>query len=171
LCVTRPDLNYAVGQVAKYSSNPDQSHINAVKRIFAYVKGTADYGICFGSKKDDCLIAFCDADYAGDIDTRRSTTGYVVMLNGGPVTWGSRQQQCVSLSTTEAKYVAACETTRQISWFRNLLQDVGIVQKAPTPLFCDNQGAIHLSKNPEKHKRTKHIDVQYHYVRKAKQRG
>jgi len=171
LCVTRPDLNYAVGQVAKYSSNPDQSHINAVKRIFAYVRGTANYGICFGSNKDDCLIAFCDADYAGDIDTRRSTTGYVVMLNGGPVTWGSRQQQCVSLSTTEAEYVAACETTRQIAWLRNLLQDVGIVQKAPTPLFCDNQGAIHLSKNPENHKRTKHIDVQYHYVRKSQAEG
>ena len=170
LCVNRPDLNFAVGQVAKHSSNPDKSHINAVKRILAYVKGTANYGICFGNN-NNTLVAFCDADYAGDTDTRRSTTGCVVMLNGGPVTWGSRQQQCVSLSTTEAEYVAACETTRQVVWLRNLFQYIGLVQKTATVLFCDNQGAIHLRKNPENHKRTKHIEVQYHYVRKSQSDG
>ncbi len=170
-CVTRPDLNFAVGQVAKHSSNPDKSNINAVKRILAYVKGTANYGICFGNNNNNTLVAFCDADYAGDTDTRRSTTGYIVMLNGGPVTWGSRQQQCFSLSTTEAEYVAACERTRQVVWLRNLFQDIGLVQKTATVLFCYNQGAIHLSKNPENHKRTKHIEVQYHYVRKSKSDG
>ena len=171
LCVTRPDLNYAVGQVAKYSSNPDKSHVNAVKRILAYVKGTAHYGISYGTTNDSVLKSFCDADYAGDTDTRRSTTGYVLILNGGPVAWGSRRQNCVSLSTTEAEYVAACENTKQIAWFREILKDIGIIQNNATPLFCDNQGAIHLSKNPENHKRTKHIDVQYHYVRKCQAEG
>jgi hypothetical protein len=98
----------------------------------AYVKGSASYGICLGSNNNNTLVAFCYADYAGDPNIRRSTTGYVVMLNGGPVTWGSRQQQCVSLSTTEAEYVEACETTRKVAWLRNLFQDIGIVQKTAT---------------------------------------
>lgn len=80
LCVTRPDLNFAVGQVAKHSSNPNKSHINAVKRILAYVKRSESYGICFGSNNINTLVVFCDADYAGDTDTRQPTTGYVVML-------------------------------------------------------------------------------------------
>ena len=171
LCVTRPDLNYAVGQVAKYSANPNQSHVNAVKRILAYVKGTRNHGICFGSNNKNCLVAFFDADHARDMDDRKSTTGYVILLNGGSVAWGSRRQQCVSLSTTEAEYVAACETARQVTWLRNILHDVGVIQEKATPLFCDNQGAIHLSKNPEDHKRTKHIDIQYHYVRKCQSEG
>ena len=95
LCVTRPDLNYAVGQYAKYSANPNQSHVNAFKRILAYVKGTRNHGICFGSNNKNCLVAFCDADHARDMDDRKSTTGYVILLNGGPVAWGSRRQQCV----------------------------------------------------------------------------
>lgn len=90
-----------------------------------------------------------------------------MILNGCPVTWGSRQQQ----SMTEVEYVAACETARQVAWLRNLLKDIGLVQKTATQLFCDNHGAFHLSKNPENHKRTKHIDVQFHYVRKSQAEG
>ncbi len=100
LCITRPDLNYAVGQVAEYSSNPDKSHVNAVKRILAYVKGPANYGIRFGTSNGSVLQSYCDADYARDTDTRRSTTGYVLMLNGGPVAWGSRRQYSISLDIT-----------------------------------------------------------------------
>lgn len=123
---TRPDISYAVGQVAQFSNNPGKPYWEAVKRILAYLKGTADYGICFiGSTNNSLLSTFSDADYAGDLDSRRSTTGYLLMLNQGPVAWTSRRQQCTTLSTTEAEYVAACEATKETVWMRNLLQHVG----------------------------------------------
>lgn len=169
---TRPDISYAVGQVAQFSSNPSKAHWEAVKRILAYLKGTADYGIFFsGSKKDGLLSTYSDADYAGDLETRRSTTGFWLILNEGPVAWTSRRQHCTTLSTTEAEYVAVCEATKETVWMRNLLQNIGLEQSAPTVLFCDNQSAIRLVRNPEFHKRTKHIDVQFHFIREKQEDG
>lgn len=114
------------------------------------------------------MKAFSDADFAGDLDTRRSTTGYILLLNGGPVAWGSKRQKCVTISTTESEYVAICETAKKVVWMRNILQHINLPQLSPTPMFCDNKSAIQLAKNPQFHKRTKHIDVKYHYVRSCK---
>ena len=108
---TRPVICYAVSQVAQFSHNPGPLHWEAVKRIFAYLKGTINHGILFVQDKTG-LIAYADADYAGDTDTRRSTTGYILTLNNGPIAWCSRRQKSTTLSTTEAEYVAACETTK-----------------------------------------------------------
>lgn len=111
------------------------------------------------------LIGYSDADYAGDIETRRSTTGYVFCLANGAVTWSSQRQKMVTLSTTEAEYVAASTAVRETIWLRKLLSDIGCPCASETTLYVDNQSAIKLVKNPVFHKRTKHIDIRYHFIR------
>ena len=163
---TRPDISYAVSQVAKYSSKPSYVHWEAVKRIFAYLKGTISFGISyFRGVKEGVLLAFSDSDFAGDADDRRSTTGNIFILNGGPVSWRSQKQKCVALSTAESEYIAASMATKEVVWLRRLLMEIGCQQNNSTPLFCDNQSAIRLVYNPEFHQRTKHIDVKFHHIR------
>lgn len=169
---TRPDICYALGQVTQFTVNPGKPHCKAVKRIFAYLKGTITYGICFqNAHSNGNLLAFTDADYAGDFDSRRSNSGYVLTLNSGPVTWGSIQQKSVALSTTGAEYMGACHTAKEIVWLRNLLREIGFEQTKPTTLFCDNQSAVRLVFNPEFHKRTKNIDIQHHFIREKQSDG
>ena len=146
----RPDIAYAVSQVAQFCENPGRPHWTAVKRIMAYLKGTLNHGIVFGKKEEEealQLYGYTDADYAGDLDHRRSTTGYIYKLNGGPVAWCSRRQQCTAMSTTEAEYVAASETAKEATWLRRILNDVGTPQINPTLIKCDNQSAISLITN------------------------
>jgi hypothetical protein len=117
------------------------------------------------------LLAYTDADYAGDLNDRKSRSGSILFLNDGPVLWLSRKQPCTATSTTESEYVAASLTSKEIVWARRLLHDLGFPQSNPTPLFSDNQSAIRLVQNPEFHKRTKHIDVLYHLIREFQSRG
>lgn len=122
-------------------------------RIFAYLKGTIDYGIEYrsgGSEPE--LLGFSDADYASDIETRRSTTGYIFHLSNGPITWSSQRQKMVTLSTTEAEYVAAAAAAKEAKWLRKLLRDLRCLNEKETVLYIDNQSAIRLVKNPEFHK-------------------
>jgi hypothetical protein len=119
MVMTRPDIAYAVGQVAHYAQKPGKQHWRAVKRILAYLIKTKNYGLCFGRSSDQ-LIGFCDADYAGDLQTRRSTSGFLFLYLGEPVSWASRRQPCVALSTTEAEFVAAAEATKEDVWFQQL---------------------------------------------------
>lgn len=164
--VSRPDIAFAVNSVSKFLNNHSVEHWHAVKRIFAYLKGTIDNGIEYrsgGSERE--LIGFSDADYASDVETRRSTTGYVFCMANGPVSWSSQRQKLVVLSTTESEYVAAATATREAMWLRNLLKDIGSTCELGTVLFVDNQSAIRLVKNPVFHRRTKHIDIRYHYIR------
>lgn len=156
-----------MNQVSRFSCKPTKAHWEAFKRILSYLKGTSAYGITYGSDISNgrVLHAFSDADFAADLDDRRSTTGVVLILNGGPVSWKSQRQSCVSLSTTESEYVAAAEAAKDVVWIRRLLQDLGSDQTKPTILFCDNQSAIKLVRNPQFHQRTKHIDVKFHFIR------
>lgn len=163
---TRADISYAVGQVAQFCQAPTIAHWKAVKRILSYIKGTSDYGVSFGGgESQNILTAYSDADFANDITTRKSTTGYVLMFNQGPVSWRSKRQKCVAQSTTEAEYIAVSDCTKEVVWIRRLIAGLGFLQPYPTSLFCDNQSAIKLIKNPEFHQRSKHIDIKYHYVR------
>ena len=165
---TRPDLSYAVSTAAKYCSNPSVAHCNALRRILKYLAGTLHLGLSFsGHHQPLTLTAYCDADYAMDLDDRKSRTGFVLFLNHGPVLWASRKQACCASSTTEVEYLAASATTKEIIWYRRLLSSLGQPPASPTPLFTDNQSALRLIKNPEFHRRTKHIDVQYHVIREA----
>lgn len=164
--VSRPDIIYAVSQVSRFLCNPGREHWNAVKRIFKYLQATKEYGIFYSGSMLD-LYAYSDADYAGDEDSRRSTTGYVCTLAGGPVTWTSQKQKCVTLSTTEAEYIAASNTAQEVCWLRNMLQELCIIGNDPINLFVDNQSAIRLVDNPVHHKKTKHIDIKFHHIREC----
>lgn len=159
---TRPDISQAVGTLARYMACPTVIHWQAAKGVLRYLAGTSTYGITYGPGSS--LELYCDADYAGDIDTRRSTTGYVSILNGGAVSWSSRLQPTVAASTTEAEYMAAASAVKEALWLRNLLTDLGL--SYPTiSIKADSQSAIKLLKNPVFSMRSKHIDVIYHFAR------
>ena len=163
----RLDIAHAVNAVARFCENPGKAHWKALKRILKYLKATGDHCLCFSGSgpNPNVLTGFSDADYAGDVDTRRSTTGYVFTLNGAAVTWRSRRQSCVALSTTESEYVSMSESTKEAVWIRRLLKTLGVRQSDPTILLCDNHSAIRIVKNPELHEKTKHIEVRYHFIR------
>ena len=170
---SRPDIAQAVSVVAQYATNFREIHCTAVKRILKYLRGTTDFALCYSSIStgNQELIAYTDADYAGDLNDRKSRSGSILFLNNGPVLWISRKQPCTATSTTESEYVAASLTSKEVVWARRLLSDLGFSQNKPTPLFLDNQSAICLVQNPEFHKRTKHIDVVYHLIREIQARG
>jgi hypothetical protein len=171
MVMTRPDIAFAVNQVSQYCQNPGPGHWNGVKRILAYLAGTPNHGLLFKRNDEESLIGYCDADYAGDTDKRRSTTGYVFLLYGGPVSWCSKRQSCTALSTTEAEFVAACEAAKEATWLLRLLQELGIKENGPVPLMSDSQSAIRVVNTTEFHQRTKHIDVKYNYIRDQQSNG
>ena len=160
---TRPDIAQAVGALARYMACPTLAHWQAAKGVLRYLAGTPSHGISFGHARPG-LEVYCDADYAGDVDTRRSTTAYVFILNGGAVSWSSRLQQTVAASTTEAEYMAAAATIKEALWLRKLLASLGMQERA-VPIKADSQSAIKLLKNPMSSMRSKHIDVIYHFAR------
>jgi hypothetical protein len=166
MVLTRPDIAYAGSKVAKFTNQPHQSHWTAVKRIFRYLSGTLHMGISYsGSISDLTLRGYCDADYAGDHDDRKSRTGYLFMLANGAVAWCSKRQGCTADSTTEAEFVAMAESVKEAIWLQRLLRSLGFSSSIPTSIFFDNQGAIQLVKNPKFHKRTKHIETKYYLIR------
>jgi len=167
---TRFDISYAVSNAAKFSNRPTAAHVSAVKRILKYIRGTVGHRITYGEGQPhniNHLTAYCDADYAADIDDRKSRSGFLLMLNGGPVAWGSRKQMCTANSTTESEYVVAALATQEVIWMRRLLLSIRSPQLLPTPLFSDNQSAIRLVQNPVFHQKTKHIAIKYHKIRDA----
>ena len=170
--VSRPDLSFAVNSLSRFLNNHNEYHWRAVKRLFAYLTGTVEYGIEYGNGGSTFgLVGFSDADYAGDLETRRSTTGYLFNFANGPVTWSSKRQKLVTLSTTESEYVTAATASKEAIWLRRLLESIESPCAGPTTLNVDNQSAIKLIKNPEFHQRTKHVDIRYHYIREKVQSG
>ena len=139
-----------------------------MKQVFKYLHGTSDYGLCYqgrlGLEGVLDIHGFVDANWAGDLDQRRSTSGYVFSLFGDTVSWMSKRQFVVALSTTEAEYIAATHASREAVWLQRLCSSMGLVHQA-IRIDCDSQSAIFLAKNPAYHSKTKHIDVQYHFVR------
>lgn len=167
---TRPDITFAVCRLSQHCSDPTIRHWNCVLRVVRYLRGTSSYAIRYGNtERLQALKGYSDSDYAGDPADRLSTYGYIFKLCGGSVAWTSRKQRSVSTSTTEAEYVALCQTSKQAVWYCGLLRDIGyskyLKDGFTVPLLCDNQSAIALADNPENHARSKHIDVQFHYVR------
>lgn len=165
-CKTKPDLNYAINIQSRHTENPNNKNLIAVKRIFRYINGTKSKGIHFKSQENEELTAFCDSDFAGDEDTRRSHTGFVIFYNGGPISWCSRKQNVVALSSTEAEYIAASECCKEVLYLKTLLEE--ITQKhLKSTIYIDNQSAISLIKNGVTNKRSKRIDVRYHFIHDA----
>lgn len=168
---TRPDIAYAVGNVAKFTSKPTKQHWIAIKRIFRYLRGTINFGLKFTRDEDGSLSGYSDADWAGDIGDRHSTSGYVFKMGGAAVSWRSKKQACVALSTAEAEYVALAAATQEAVWLRQFNQDILDFPSPCVTLYEDNQSAIAIAKNPQFHGRTKHIDIKFHYVREEVDKG
>ncbi len=157
--MTRPDIAFAVGELGRFNANPGAEHMAAAKRVLRYLKGTKSWKLRFDGKKDFKLVGYSDSDWAGDLDTRRSTTGYVFTLCGAPVSTKSKRQKMVTLSSTEAEYVAGSKAAQDAVYLRQLLKDLGFEQKEPTVLFEDNEGCIHFANDPVSRERTRHIDI------------
>ena len=169
----RPDIIYAVNKVTQYSTGYGNAHWTTVKWIFRYIKGTADYTLVLGGYDNDLsgrnvrLTGACDADWANDLDDRRSTTGYLFYINGGCISWQIRKQTSVATSSTQAEYQALSTATKEAVWLRELLNELRYAQTDPTPIYQDNQSTIALAYNPVNHGRTKHIDIQHHFIREC----
>ena len=166
---TRPDLSYSVGVLSQFMSNPGAEHWTAIKRIFRYIKGTLEYGLKFVStdKEDFNLHGYADADWAGDLTTRKSTSAYVFRLGDATISWSSKRQPVVALSSTEAEYIALCLASQETIWLRTLLEKMNLKQSHATVVYEDNQGTMSLAKNPVHHSRTKHIDIKFHFIRET----
>uniref|UniRef100_A0AAV1VGB9 Uncharacterized protein n=1 Tax=Peronospora matthiolae TaxID=2874970 RepID=A0AAV1VGB9_9STRA len=145
--------------------------LSAVESVLKYLKTTADYSIVFHGKAKGELLGFADASWASDLDSRRSTTGYVFFLHGNAVSWKSKRQPTVATSTTEAEYIALYAAAQEAVWLRLLLSDIGVELGAATSIYEDNQDCIALAKNPVYHTRTKHIDIKYHFLRDKVKEG
>ena len=179
--VTRPDIAHAVGKVSRFNQEPRTSHLTAVKDIIRYLICTKRWELQLGGCTRDMhgsipskglrIEGFADSDYASDPDRRRSCTGYVLKVGGSSISWMSKLQATPALSTTESEYMAMCAAARESQYLRSMLAEIGIGANGPTLLWGDNQGAIALVKNPAHHERTKHIDVQYHYIRALTEQG
>uniref|UniRef100_A0A2N9GZA0 Reverse transcriptase Ty1/copia-type domain-containing protein n=1 Tax=Fagus sylvatica TaxID=28930 RepID=A0A2N9GZA0_FAGSY len=164
LTFTRPDISFAVHQVCQYMAAPTTTHLSAAKRILRYIKGTLFHGIAF-TPGPLTLSVYSDADWAGDPDDRRSTSGLLVYLGSNPITWSAKKQATVSRSSTESEYRALASAAAKVCWLRTLLKDLGIYLSQPPILWCDNVSALAIASNPVFHARTKHIEVDFHFIR------
>lgn len=168
---TRVDIAEAVNVVSRYSANPSKMHYQAVKHVWRYLNGAKDHGLVYRRTSRVHLQGWCDASYADDVDTSRSTGAYVTTMCGGVIDWSSRVMRPVALSTTEAEYMCASDAAKEIVWARGLLAELGYEQTEATPMMEDNQATIDLSVSGRHHKRTKHIRVRYHFIRQLVEEG
>lgn len=174
---TRPDIAFPVSYLARFNSRHNETHWSAVKHLLRYVKHTKSFALTFGSKKaTNCLVeGYADADYAGDVDTRRSTTGFVYFVLGSLVSWKSRRQQSVTLSTTEAEYLAIGDCAKHGLWLVRLIEHIfqlsSINVPIRLPLSNDNQGAVFLCNEASVNNKSKHIDIRHHFIRELTREG
>ncbi|TJX12677.1 hypothetical protein E9840_12290, partial [Tissierella creatinini] len=171
---TRPDLAAAVGVLSQFAADPCPTHWQALKRVFRYIRGTKTHGLVFQASSEDGLQGYSDADWAGDLADRKSASGYTFMLMSAPVSWGSKKQSSVSLSTSEAEYIALSLAIQEGKWIHRLLCEILAAANETGPELMireDNQSCIKMTKNPVNHGRAKHIDIKYHHIRDEVKRG
>ncbi|XP_017185703.1 uncharacterized mitochondrial protein AtMg00810-like [Malus domestica] len=163
---TRPDLSFAVNLVCQYMHSPRHSHFQAVKRIFRYLKGSIDLGLWFPKcSSSPSITAFSDADWAGCPLDRKSTGGFCIFLGSSLISWSAKKQPTVARSSTEAEYRSLANTAAELTWICKLLVDLAYQSPSIPHLWCDNVSALSLAKNPLCHARTKHVELDYHYIR------
>ena len=164
---TRSDIAYVVGVLTRFSSNSGSAYWTALKHLCCYLQGTKDYKLCYepDSQSSSAFVTYADADFGGCVDTRRSTSGMVVKMGTGAISWASKLQSVVTLSTTEAEYISATSAGQEIIWLRNLFSELGLEVKSASTLHLDNQSAISVSNNPEHHGRMKHLDLRCYWLR------
>ena len=166
MCSTRPDIAYAVGQLSKFMNNWGAAHIKAAKDLLLYIKSTSERGITY-HRGPLTLTVYSDSDWAGNPDNSRSTTGYIMYLAEGPISWRSKEQSTVATSTTEAEYMALCATSQETIHLRELLPFLHVDMTSPTTLYEDNSSAVLLANNAVHKDRTKHIKIKYHFIREC----
>ena len=171
LTITRPDISFPVSVVSQFMSSPRIPHWDAVVRILRYLKKAPGRGLLYRDHGHKKVEAFSDADWAGSPIDRRSTSGFCTFVGGNLVSWKSKKQNVVARSSTESEYRAMAQTTCELVWMRQLLVELGFKDPAPMELWCDNQAALHIASNPVFHERTKHIEVDYHFVREKLEAG
>ena len=179
---TRPDIAFAVGALSRFLRNPGRRHWDKAKQVLHYLKGTSHHAIRYSSDAspigrvtgysrgvgmrltDGHLEGFCDSDWAGCVDTRRSTSGFVWMMSGGAICWRSKLQTIVALSSTKAEYVGATPAIQEVVWLRDLLHEFGVADASPSLLNMDNRGAVSLTHRAGDSNQMKHIDIRYHFI-------
>jgi hypothetical protein len=173
--ITRPDIAFAVSTLARFMSNPGKRHMEAAKHLLRYVAGTVEHKLVFGGNDTNAPVieAYCDASWASDIDERKSVSGGVVLLYGSVISWFSRRQRVVALSSAEAEYMALGAVVQEVKWYVKLLSELnGERPKGEQVVVrCDNTAAIDIAKNDKHHDRTKHIDIRHHFVREEVNEG
>lgn len=165
LNITRPDIAFAVQQLSQFMSNPRDIHMDAAKHLLRYLKQSPGQGVLFSKQSNFQLKAFCDSDWGRCLDTRRSISGFCVFLGDSLISWRSKKQPTVSRSSAEAEYRAMASTSCELIWLKQLLKDFNISHNAPVLMFCDNDAAVKIATNPTFHERTKHIEIDCHFVR------
>ncbi|KAL2230674.1 UNVERIFIED_CONTAM: Retrovirus-related Pol polyprotein from transposon RE2, partial [Sesamum indicum] len=168
---TRPEISYATQQLSQHIQHPCEQHWNAAMYLIRYLRGTHSSGLLFPANNDFKLRAYSDADWASCQLTRRSTTGYCIMLGTSPVSWKTKKQNTVSRSSAEVEYRSMASTVCEITWINNVLKDLGINVQTPVAFYCDNKAAIHITKNPVFHERMKHVEIDCHVVKDKYKEG
>lgn len=162
---TRPDLAFTVQHLSQFLQQPREAHYKALMHVLRYVASTMGQGILLKGNEHLTLQAYSDSDWGACLTTRRSISGYVMLLGNSPISWKSKKQHTVSKSSSEAEYRAMSAAAGEVTWMVRLLEELGVRQLKPVTLFCDNQSAIHIAKNPVHHERTKHIEIDIHFTR------
>ena len=171
--MTRPDITYAVSTLSRYLSKPSTTHLEAARRVIRYLKGTRDYRLVLGGPQF-LLHGFTDADWGSQLH-RHSISGFCFFAGGGAISWSSKKQPIVTLSSTESEYVGLTAASKEVIYLRNLAREIlpivglnsYVKPFAPTIIYCDNQGALHLADNPVFHNQSKHIAIRYHFIRQT----
>ncbi|XP_019171113.1 PREDICTED: uncharacterized protein LOC109166680 [Ipomoea nil] len=165
LTITRPDLSYSVNRLYQFMHSPTDEHWGLLKRVLRYIKGTLEYGLCIAASENSDIHAYSDSDWAGCPVDHKSTSGYAVFFGKNLVSWVSRKQRTVARSSTEAEYKGLADVCAEVTWVVSLLRELGLGPISTPTLWCDNLGATYLCANPVFHARTKHVEVDYHFVR------
>jgi len=163
---TCPDITYTVAALSRHAANPGTEHQHTLDCLFRYLCGTSDYKLvyCHGVSGGNSILRYVDADWGSNVNDRKSTSGYIFTLSGGAISWSSKKQSAVALSSTEAKYITGTHAAKEAIWLRQLFAGLQQPSSFPIPLHIDNQSAIAIAKNPKFHDRTKHIDIHYHFL-------
>ncbi|KAG8484252.1 hypothetical protein CXB51_023902 [Gossypium anomalum] len=164
LTITRPEISYAVGVVSQFMQAPRTPHLDVAKRILRYIKGTNDFSLFYNKGNDFSLQGYTNADWAGSIEDGRSISGYCFSFGSAAISWCSKKQPIVTLSSTEAEYIAATMAALDCVWLKLLMKDIRCAVDSPVQIYCDNQSAVKLASNSVFHVRTKHIEARHHFI-------
>ena len=163
--ITRPELSFAVNKISQFMQTPQLSHLKDLRKILHYIRGTLDYGLTFHPSSSLDLVGFCDADWASDLDDRRSTSGYCVFLGQNLISWTSKKKHTVSRSSTEAEYRSLAHVTTEVTWLQSLLSKLKVTLPSIPLVWCDNLSIVLMAANPVQHARTKHVELDMYFVR------